>query len=56
MVFSSYRLLEPWLFLSFQVYKALFSTLFLIITIVGYAQGNKDALAIWGIIIVLVMA
>ena len=38
MVFQSYRLLEPWLYLSFQVYKALLSTTFLIFSIYAYVS------------------
>ena len=56
MVFDSYRLLEPWLYLSFQVYKALFSTLFLIIVVVGSAKGNQDALTLQDILILVAMA
>lgn len=56
MVFDSHRALEPWLYLSFQVFKALFATLFFIIAVVGYAQSRVDAIAIWGIAVLICKA
>jgi hypothetical protein len=38
MVFQSYRLLEPWVYLAFQIYKTLFGLIFTIIEIVAYTR------------------
>ena len=38
MVLQSYRYLEPWLYLSFQVYKALLSIIFLVYEIYQYTE------------------
>ena len=38
MVFDSYRLLEPWFYLSSQVYKTMLSTICLIVQILAYVR------------------
>ncbi|KAK3714485.1 hypothetical protein LTR37_007791 [Vermiconidia calcicola] len=47
MVFQSYRLLEPWLFLAFQIYKVLFGTIFTILLIAGYARTDYSGPGSW---------
>ena len=47
MVLQSYRFLEPWLYLSFQVYKATFSLIFMIVEIVDYTSADWASLVGW---------
>ena len=47
MVLQSYQYLEPWLYLSFQVYKALLSTGFLIFEVYAYVKRGQYAEGIW---------
>ena len=47
MVLQSYRLLEPSVYLAFQVYKTVLSTIFTIIEIVAYTSMDWAAKAWW---------
>lgn len=52
MVFQSYRILEPWLYLAFQAYKSLVTTIFLALAIDAFVKGDKDALGLWAVLII----
>ena len=57
MVLHSYRLLLPSVYLSFQVYKSLFSTIFFVIVIYEYTTGygqNVGLVRIFLLIVVVV--
>ena len=47
MVLQSYRLLEPWLYLSFQAYKLTFAIIFVIVQTVEYTNADWNSLAAW---------
>jgi hypothetical protein len=56
MVLHSYRYLEPWLYLSFQVYKVLLSTIFFIYEIYGYTKRGEKEVGIWKWVWILILA
>lgn len=47
MVLQSYRFLEPWIYLSFQIYKVAFAVIFAIVEIVAYTKEDWSSLAVW---------
>lgn len=55
MVLQSYRYLEPWVYLCFQVYKAVISTAFVIILGVLYTQVDRSGIALWITIINIIL-
>ena len=55
MILHSYRALEPWLFLAFQIYKCASSSLFLGIEVYEYATKNQSSIYLWALIIVAAM-
>ena len=56
MVLHSYRSLEPWLYLSFQVYKTLLSTIYFIYEIYGYTKRGEEEVGIWKWVWILLLA
>ena len=56
MVLQSYRFLEPWLYLSFQIYKCVLSTSFVIYNIVLYTQRGADEKGIWKWVWILIFS
>lgn len=56
MVLQSYRFLEPWLYLSLQVYKCLLSTIFFIYEIYDYSQRGSSETGIWKYVLILILA
>ena len=52
MVFQSYKILEPWVYLGFQVYKSFITTLFLALAIAAMVKGDGDALGIWAVLVI----
>lgn len=47
MVFHSVRFLEPWTYLSFQIFRVLFSIIFIIVQIVAYVNVDKALYPSW---------
>lgn len=56
MVLQSYRFLEPWLYLSFQVYKCLVSTAFFVYEIYAYTKLSKEESDIWRWVSIIILA
>lgn len=52
MVFHSYRILEPWLYLIFQVYKALAASVCMAVEIYGAVRGNDVAVFLWALVLI----
>lgn len=55
MVLQSYRYLEPWVYLGFQVYKAVISTIFVVILGVLFTEVDKSGIAYWITIINIIL-
>ncbi|KAK5164927.1 uncharacterized protein LTR77_009592 [Saxophila tyrrhenica] len=47
MVLQSYRMLQPWLYLSFQVYKLVIAIIFTIVEIIEYTNQDWTSIAGW---------
>ena len=56
MVLHSYRILELWLYLSFQVYKTLVSTIYFIYEIYGYTKRGEKEVGVWKGVWILLLA
>ena len=56
MVLQSYRYLEPWLYLSFQVYKALLTIVFLVYEIYQYTELPASEPAVWKWVVIIIIA
>jgi len=55
MMFQSYRVLEPWLYLSFQIYKILFSGAFLIFAAYNYAEVRQGVVMLAVLVVTVIM-
>lgn len=55
MVLQSYRYLEPWVYLGFQIYKVFLSVAFLIYEIYQYTVVGETTTGVWKIVWIITL-
>ena len=51
-VLQSYRILEPWLYLSFQIYKAVVGSVLLGVGIYFWSQASDDEISLGQVVLI----